>query len=73
MEKILPVSDRLLVFVDSQSNEHAVNLDQGVNVQSSLQGMRQSCTRGGIGPAHFMHSETSADSLFSVRHVTAGE
>lgn len=67
------MSDRLLVLVDSQSNEHAVNLDQGVNVQSSLQGTRHSCTRGGIGPAHLMHSVTSADSLVSDRHVTAEE
>jgi len=65
------VSDRLLLLVDSQSSEHAVNLDQGVNVQSSLQGTRHSCTRAGIAPAHRMQSPTSAESSCSDRHVTA--
>lgn len=58
---IVPVGVRLLLCVDSQSEVHAVNLDQGVNVQSSLQGIRQSWTSEGIGSAHVMHSLTSTE------------
>ena len=70
---ILPVRVLLRVRVDSQSEAHDVNLDQGVNVQSSLQGIRQSWTMEGIGSAHFKHSLTLTVWLPSKTHVTTAQ
>lgn len=61
------MSDRLLLLVVSQSEEQAVNLDQGVNVQSSLQGTRHSWTRAGIAPAP--HAVTDGGRAALLRHA----